>query len=398
MPLFAPNIQKLQAKLDVTGLVEALAWPRDVKVRYAAQEALAQVAFEEHCGKVPFEVFTTALRHEDPVTRLWAVKTLGKIGVTFAKEVKENGINLRILAPMGSITDKYAIDKFTSFGRDNMADIGDNPAVAPLINALGDKEWKIFEAACDFLGEIGDQQAIPALIAVLGGKDEVNRLWAADNLGKIGGGQVVKPLLIAMHDRFDNVRTAAKVSLYKLTHPQEIEIFIQLLSDPDKRIRRDSADHLLYMGCYGHDMNKAGIPLVSLLNDSEAEVRVKAAEALGYIDYRNAYDKLKLVAEKDPDEKVRQAAADAVLRLDHLDEVNESRAQYLDEEYRGKHMDHVSTMEWDRQDERIRELGEKIYREGGEELLNKVIKRVKAIGRSRGHEYPIEKAWSNIGK
>jgi len=46
MPLFGPpNVAKLEAKRDVKGLIQALAYPKDSTVRVAAAEALDRLGW-----------------------------------------------------------------------------------------------------------------------------------------------------------------------------------------------------------------------------------------------------------------------------------------------------------------------------------------------------------------
>jgi HEAT repeat protein len=64
------------------------------------------------------------------------------------------------------------------------AQIG-RPAVAPLVAALGDGDWRVRRGAAAALGEIGDPGSVDALIEALDdGREEV-RQAAREALGSI---------------------------------------------------------------------------------------------------------------------------------------------------------------------------------------------------------------------
>ncbi|RMD59060.1 MAG: NACHT domain-containing protein, partial [Nitrospirae bacterium] len=64
--------------------------------------------------------------------------------------------------------------------------IGDTRAVEPLIEALGDDDWRVRERAAEALVKIGDAKAVDALIKALGDDDSWLRWSAAYALVKIG--------------------------------------------------------------------------------------------------------------------------------------------------------------------------------------------------------------------
>ena len=66
-----------------------------------------------------------------------------------------------------------------------MRGIGE-PAVEPLINALGDEVEYVREGAASALGEIGDARAVEPLIEALGDEDYNAREAAKEALKKLG--------------------------------------------------------------------------------------------------------------------------------------------------------------------------------------------------------------------
>jgi HEAT repeat protein len=75
MSLFGPpNVEKMKDKRDVEGLVKALGYKEDVRVREAAARALLEI------GTPGVEPLNAALRDGDETVRRMAAEALGKIG------------------------------------------------------------------------------------------------------------------------------------------------------------------------------------------------------------------------------------------------------------------------------------------------------------------------------
>jgi len=145
MPLFGPpNVQKLEAKGNVKGLIKAL--------RYE---------------KSPF------IRHD-------AVEALGKIG------------DHRAVEPLITVLKDKSF-----FGRKAAAialgEIGDSRAVDPLIGALKDKNEDVRAATAQALGSIGDERALAALQCALNDESEKASLAALNALVKFGKPLVDEP-------------------------------------------------------------------------------------------------------------------------------------------------------------------------------------------------------------
>ena len=76
---------------------------------------------------------------------------------------------------------------------DKCVEIGE-PAVEPLIKALGDSDYRVREGAAEALGTIGDGRAVEPLIRALNDANGDVREGAAGALGKIGE-PAVEPLI-----------------------------------------------------------------------------------------------------------------------------------------------------------------------------------------------------------
>jgi HEAT repeat protein len=107
---------------------------------------------------------------------------------------------------------------------------------------------------------------------------------AAEALGTIGGERAVAALIEALKDEYSGVRQSAAAAL------EQIKV------------------ELLAKG------------LQSAISHTNSFVRRKAAEVIGY--YSNRQEELKLLAEDDPAPEVKQAAQNALTRL-------ESKMQYF---------------------------------------------------------------------
>jgi HEAT repeat protein len=165
----------------------------------------------------------------------------------------------------------------------------DDPAnkakVAELIKNLDDRDAQIRHQAVKSLGDMGPKakEAVPALIKTFG--DPELRTYAFRALGAIG-------------------REAKET----------VPALIKTLAGPDANVRQGAARAL---GQIGPKAKDAVPELIRLLGDPDAGVRRGAATALGQIgpESKLAIPELERLAEKDPDESVRQNAHDALEKI-----------------------------------------------------------------------------------
>jgi HEAT repeat protein len=242
------------------------------------------------------------------------------------------------------------------------------PAVPPLIQALGDGDSDVREAACWALGEIGDRQAVPALSvwahagervaqaalqqmgqAPLPLPEAVAQVVAQGSWGVLVrtlpyeavraavvelGTPAVPPLIQALGDedidvrraacralgeigdrqavppliqalRDWNVRAAACEALVKIGAPA-VPHLIQALGDGDWHVREAACEALGEIGD-----GQAVPPLIQALGDGDSDVRAAACRALGAIGDRQAVPPL-IQALGDGDWHVREAACEAL--------------------------------------------------------------------------------------
>ena len=122
-----------------------------------------------------------------------------------------------LIAALGTVDDSAnaaAVDALVKIGR---------PAVEPLVAALKHSRSDVREAAAAALGQIGDTRAVEPLVAALKHTDfRMNIYWsekAIEALGKIGDARAVAPLVAALGTVDDSANAAAAEALVKIGQP-----------------------------------------------------------------------------------------------------------------------------------------------------------------------------------
>ncbi|MGD2143790.1 MAG: HEAT repeat domain-containing protein, partial [Anaerolineae bacterium] len=229
-----------------------------------------------------------------------------------------------------------------------LGDLGDQRAVRPLIDALGDDKESVRQAAVTALGHLGDPRAMKPLADVLTEPTMTSRAVAA--LGRIGDPRALVPLLEAgvlarkkrvpfMRDRIGGavsdildrhgaaglageppsrgalshpdsaIRHEAVKLLGRLRGPKVLELVSAALRDKDAEVRGLAALSLGELG-----KAEAVPPLVDALNDGSASVRCAAAEALGRLEASEAVEPLQGLLQ-DSSSTVRIAAVKALVAI-----------------------------------------------------------------------------------
>lgn len=264
-----PNVEQLKARHDVAGLIKALGYPKDERVRQNAAEALGTLGDPR-----AVEPLLAALRNDREAMsmRSTAACALAKLG------------DPRVVEPLMAIF--------------NDAQLAEKPAVRA--------------AVAEALGDLGAVQAIDVLGSVFEGREYVSVLVAAAAaLGKIGGARVVTPLIAGL-DYGDEVRKVVAESLGKIGTPA-VEPLLAVLKERKRDEVRATIARIL--GNIGD--TRAVEPLISLLEEKDKQVRLAAAEALGKLGDARAVEPLaaRVKAQGSEERYIRAAAIEALGKI-----------------------------------------------------------------------------------
>jgi HEAT repeat protein len=327
-----PDVNKMKAKRDVKGLVNALSYDKDEAVRRDARLALLEIGDPR-----AVEPLINLLKNKDSPGRKVAMELLGALGDARAVEPLIGALLDEHLHPYPEV-----VNALCKIGA---------PAVEPLIAALKNENKFTRQAVVDLLDRLGDSRAVDPLIIVL--KEDgywVVRREAAKTLGKLGDARAVEPLFAAREDPDDTTRLAAITALGFLGKPalqlliaavkepqkywdikQEaikalgmigdpvvVELLLDTLREPSLYVRAEAATAL---GRVSGSLTDAGLrtrlveSLIAGLRDSEARVRSESAAALGGLGNSNALTPLTITFVYDDDWSVSTAAGNAISRL-----------------------------------------------------------------------------------
>jgi len=324
--------------IDVAGELNNLLSDESWQVRDAASLSLKYIGIEtEDSVKLLFD----ELKSTDNAKRQFAGERLGKIGSKaipgVIEALKDNRTEVR----------EAAAQAFVWMGREAKG------ATSALIDALDDSSANVRFRSAQSLGNIGPDAitAKAALIKMLTDDASIARYHAARSLGLLGTGAIeaVPALLTALKDRDAEVRIGAAQSLHRLDPTQvdavgflinemktaqfdagtaalalaelgpdarrAIPYMIELLGLEDRSARMAAAEAL---GLFGPDAAEAVPALIKALNDSQEWVRMRAARSLGQIGpaASAAIPKLTDISQKDNFDYVRQAASEAINRIE----------------------------------------------------------------------------------
>ena len=308
MPLFGlskSDVEKMQAKRDVNGLVKALSY-KNVDIRRAAAEAIRK-------SDDPRVVNTLIDELNNPNSKacLQTVDALRIIGgrqgvLGLITALKNPDLNVRL----------YAVDALRT--------IGGEQGVVGLITALDNQDAKIRLLAVDTLLTISGIYGTGGLLVALKKADKAVRFNAAIGLGNIGDARAVDALSVALiNDQETTVRAAAAEALVKINHARkengsvneltQDQVISSKVSSDEARAAEGLVDFLedqsveerirkvRLLGLLGKTGNAEVVDeLIGDLRDPNATVRFEAIDALGNIGDNQAVERL-VVALNDPD-------------------------------------------------------------------------------------------------
>ena len=252
--LFTPDVKKFIERRDIAGLARLLEH-KDPQVQYEAAEALGNLGDEMAVGPL----INALKRDEFSGVRWKAAEALSKMG---------------------------------------------NPAVEPLIAALGHPDDDVRWKAAIALGGIGNTDAIGPLIALFSDDDRFVRSRAAHALSMIGEPSVGH-LIRSLKEGNPSTRWGAALALGKIKNVKAVEPLILALADEQAMVRAEAAAALSLIG------TPALKPLLVFLKSAQGETRIEVMTALGELQNADAIEPLLQLLEQ-ADDAERQAIADAI--------------------------------------------------------------------------------------
>jgi len=303
-----PNVEKLRANDDINGLIKALDYEKDYKVRLDAMRALGDlrdylstdVMVRRTTGKKdPYygpiaEALRTKLFDNHTLVRQAAADALGQINdrnaiqllITILQWQKDSDNDLRraVARALGCLRGPEAFwalfaaiqDKdsgVSSAAKEALKKYG-QAATEALVKALEHEDPHVRFVAADLLGELGDRQAIPALVPLLEGESvglRSNAAWSLKSLGwtprldRAGaifyvethqyekcleiGGPAVEQLLARTKEGSRDHRLRAMEVLGGIGDPCAADAMISILmNEVDIRLRNAAVDVLIRLG------------------------------------------------------------------------------------------------------------------------------------------------------
>ena len=161
-----------------------------------------------------------------------------------------------------------------------LGETNDHRALKPLLDALRDDDNHVRVAAVEALSQLGNPEASAALLTCLADRDHHVRAAAVEALGRLGDARIVDPIAQSLiHDHAWDVRKLSVEALGRIKDDRATQLLWTALRDSDHDVRQTAASAL------GHIPDPRSIaPLVLSLKDENSAVRQAAKGALRQID------------------------------------------------------------------------------------------------------------------
>lgn len=182
------------------------------------------------------------------------------------------------------------------------------PAVVVLLDYLltaTSSEQRLIRNALERIGAV----AVPHLLHALQAPQKALRVEAAGLLARIAGQEALEPLLQALQDPERSVREAAATALGEIKDPRAIPALVEALKDWEPNVQEAAAKAL---SVFGEQVLPDVLPL---LKAEDWHARQGAVMALGYSSLEQATQILLPIFRNDPERNVRNAAMEALKRL-----------------------------------------------------------------------------------
>jgi HEAT repeat protein len=214
----------------------------------------------------------------------------------------------RIAARLRAPASTLAAVEDQSAALDELTEFPDFRAAATAARELlGETDATIRSAAIEVLRET---RALEQWSRELRKGSYQRKLRAIEALGEIGDERAVEELLEALGDDDPDVARAASHAIVARDPDYAAERLADALGSPNRRLAETAAATLVRMGEESVEV------LVSRLASRSAQARRLAVESLGSTRERRSKDALLPLLEQDPEPSVRQAVAEALVRID----------------------------------------------------------------------------------
>jgi HEAT repeat protein len=273
------------------------------------------------------KLLRAALKSEEVAVQIAAADALGKVGGGEAVEA--------LTGCLQSPKTQVRVVSVQALGVLRAQEV-----TVPICKLLRDKEWEVRQEAAVALGRLGNPEACEPLAATLGDEDADVREAAAVALGRIGDRRAVGPLILCLKDEVASVRRIAAAGLARIdpdwvSLPETRDAAEQLkyaIQEAEPAVRFFVAQLLVDLGELGPDAIAGLTPedhlaspaikrkrmatnlFISLLEDSDRDIRQAAAESLGRLGGDRARQALTRTA-SDPDGDVAAAIQMALQAL-----------------------------------------------------------------------------------
>lgn len=277
-------------------------------------------------------VLLDALRGEYYTVRARAAIALGRIGdrqaiepLIAALKDPDDEVRMGACLGLGYFKDPSTFDEITEVLLDDpkievrqaaakaLGETGHPAAIPFLLEALRDPYWwyEREAAAGDLLSAIERMgaAAVAPLIEALQDKEGAVRRFAAILLGRIGDRRAIEPLGMALYDLHHDVGKASAEALVNFG-ADSFEVLVEALSHPEMWIRIHSVNVLPEI----RDPRVADI-LLEMLNDPEREVKKRVIEAMGRLKDKRTLPALQEVAANRADRELHLLAKEAAAKF-----------------------------------------------------------------------------------
>lgn len=247
-------------------LLEIIENSPDEALRYTAMESLKGINSPK-C----VETLCSVVQRDRTVLRQLAVEILGqtehpKIHRVLVKLIDDPDDQVRALA-VGALARRP-----------------ENSILPSFVKSLEDSAFEVRISAMRAIGEIGDKSSVPTLLKYLDDSNSDIQIAAAKAIARLGDKRVTSRILKLLehevNDESDSEKLRSLVRcLQQLRDPRAVLPLCELLENEDAKVRRRIAEALGVIG----DSAARSVLEKHLQRDSSDEVRAAAAQALGVL-------------------------------------------------------------------------------------------------------------------